>query len=99
MPEKKLYSNGQPIFEMDGDRRTYYYKSGKKRAEGKFINSMMEGEWIFYRETGQLWQTGNFRNNKKHGEFTRYDKNDHVEYQETFENNRIIPKNAARTKK
>lgn len=98
MPEKKLYSNGQPIFKMEGDIRTYYYKSGKVKAEGKFINNMMEGEWIFYRETGQLWQTGNFMKNKKHGEWIRYDKNDRIEYHETFENDRIIPKKTARTR-
>jgi len=99
MAEKKIYANGQPVFITEGDKRTYFYKNGKKRAEGKFINNMMEGEWIFYRETGQLWQTGNFRNNKKHGEFIRYDKKDRVEYHETFDNNKIIPVKGAKIKK
>ena len=50
----------------------------------------MEGEWIFYRETGQLWQIANFENGKKHGRWIRYNKNDEIEYQETFENNKIV---------
>lgn len=92
MLEKKLYTNGQPIYEMEGNKLTYYYKSGKRKAEGLFINNLMEGKWIFYRETGQLWQTGNFRDGKKHGEWIRYDRNDKVEYHEQFDNNKIIKK-------
>jgi len=92
MLEKKLYTNGQPVYAMTGDKLTYFYKNGNIKAQGPFINNLMEGEWIFYRETGQLWQTANFRNNKKHGSWIRYDKNDKIEYQEEFENNRIIKK-------
>jgi antitoxin component YwqK of YwqJK toxin-antitoxin module len=90
MLEKKFYKNGQPVFEMTGDKLTYYFKDGKIKAEGPFINNLMEGEWIFYRETGQLWAVSNFKNGKKHGSWVRYDRNDKVEYQETFENNKIV---------
>lgn len=96
MLEKKLYSNGQMIHELSGTWLTFYYKSGAKKAEGYFINDMMESEWKFYRETGQLWQIGNFKNNMKHGFWIRYDKNDRVEYQETFENGKVIKKKGAR---
>ena len=65
MLEKKFYVNGQPIYQMSGDKLIYYYKNGKIKAEGQFINNLMEGEWIFYRETGQLWQIANFKNSKK----------------------------------
>ena len=92
MLEKNLYANGQPVYEMTGDKLTYFYKNGKIKAQGLFINNLMEGEWIFYRETGQLWQVANFRNNKKHGLWIRYDKNDKIEYQEKFEENKIIKK-------
>lgn len=92
MLEKKTYTNGQKVYELENERLTYFFKTGIKKAEGAFINKMMEGEWIFYRENGQLWQKGNFRNNMKHGEFTRYDKNGQVEYHEHFENNKIIKK-------
>jgi antitoxin component YwqK of YwqJK toxin-antitoxin module len=92
MLEKKHYSNGQPVHEIIGDKLIYYYKNGKVKARGLFINNQMEGEWLFYRETGQLWQIANFKNNKKHGSWIRYDRNDMIEYQEEFENNKIIKK-------
>lgn len=92
MLEKKFYSNCQPIFELSDYKLTYYYKNGKIKAEGPFVNSMMEGEWTFFRETGQLWSTGNFKNNTKHGRWIRYDRNNQVEYDETFENNKIVRK-------
>lgn len=87
MLEKKTYANGQKVYELSDDRLTYYYKSGVKKAEGPFINGMMQGEWVFYRETGQLWQTASFLNNMKHGEFIRYNKAGQIEYHQHFEKN------------
>jgi len=92
MLKKKLYTNGQPVHEMVGDKLIYYFKNGKIKAKGQFINDMMEGEWLFYRETGQLWQIGNFKNSQKDGIFVRYDWNDKIEYQEAFENGKVIKK-------
>lgn len=89
MLEKKFYANGQKIYDLDGDRLTFYYKNGTVKAEGPYPKAM-EGEWRFYRETGQLWQIGNFKNDQKHGLFIRYDRNDKIEYQENFENGKII---------
>ena len=89
---KKEYANGQKVFEQEGDILTYYYKNGKIKARGISINGRMQGEWIFYRETGQLWQIGNFKDHQKHGNFIRYDRNDQVEYNEDFENGKLIKK-------
>ncbi|HBC78185.1 MAG TPA: hypothetical protein DEO60_13665 [Bacteroidales bacterium] len=90
MLEKKLYTNGQPVYSMTGEKLTFFYKNGKIKAQGPFINNLMEGEWTFYRETGQLWQIANFRNSKKNGSMIRYGKDDKIEYQEEFENNKVI---------
>jgi antitoxin component YwqK of YwqJK toxin-antitoxin module len=90
---KKNYVNRQKVYEFDGNKMTYFYKSGKVKAKGVFETGLMEGEWIFYRETGQLWQTGNFKNSKKHGAWIRYDKNDKPEYQATFEEDKLQRKN------
>lgn len=84
MLDKEFYANGQKQYEQNGDMLTYFYKDGKIRAIGKYIDGKMEGEWKFYRATGHFWQTGNFKANKKHGLFTRYDRNDAVEYEENF---------------
>jgi antitoxin component YwqK of YwqJK toxin-antitoxin module len=47
---------------------------------------------MFYRETGQLWQIGHFRDNQKHGSFIRYDRQNRIEYEEKFDNGKIIRK-------
>jgi antitoxin component YwqK of YwqJK toxin-antitoxin module len=90
MLEKKFYANGQKIYELTGDRLTYFLKNRTIKAEGPFTDGKMEGEWLFYRETGQLWVTGNFKNNMKNGPWIRYDKTGKVEYNELFENGKII---------
>lgn len=89
---KTHYINGQKIQEQKGDRLTYFFKDGKVKAEGPFLNGLMEGEWKFYRESGQLWQIGNFKNGQKHGSWIRYDKKDGLEYDETFANGKIVKK-------
>ncbi|WP_306351171.1 toxin-antitoxin system YwqK family antitoxin [Flavobacterium sp. '19STA2R22 D10 B1'] len=92
MLDKKVYANGQVVYEKIGEQLTYFYKNGTLKAVGPFIENLMEGEWKFYRETGQLWQIGNFKTGKKNGSWIRYDRNDTIEYQETFELDKIIKK-------
>ena len=90
MRAKETYTNGQIIKEIKNNILTYFYKNGKVKAKGIFENNKMEGEWIFYRETGQLWQIANFKNNMKHGHWIRYDREGKVEYNESFDENKII---------
>jgi antitoxin component YwqK of YwqJK toxin-antitoxin module len=59
-------------------------KNGLLKAKGFYINSQMNGKWIFYRETGQLWQIGYFKMGKKEGTWTRFDRHDQIEYEESF---------------
>jgi antitoxin component YwqK of YwqJK toxin-antitoxin module len=89
MQEKQYYANGQEVYQYDGKELTYYYKNGKLKARGPYVDDQMEGEWRFYRESGQLWQIGNFKNHKKHGSWVRFDKNDQVEYNELFTDGKI----------
>ena len=92
MLEKKKYANGQPTYEQTGDVLTFFYENGNIRAHGDYIDDLMEGEWIFFRKSGQLWQVGNFKNSQKHGSFIRYDKNDQIEYQEQFNEGKLLKK-------
>lgn len=89
MLEKKHYANGQATHELDGDILTYFFKTGKVKAFGKYVNEQMQGEWVFYRESkgegNHLWQTGNFANNEKHGRWLRYSRSDELEYDESFD--------------
>jgi len=90
MLEKKNYTNGQVVYNIDNNILTYYYKTGKIKAQGPFENNKMEGQWKFYRESGQLWQIGNFLNEQKHGKWIRYNKENLQEYNESFENGKLI---------
>src|SRR5437763_1916047 len=76
--------------ELMGNKLTYFIKNGKVKAKGSLIKDKMEGEWNFYRETGQLWQVGNFKNDKNNGTWLQYDKNDKLEFQESFNDNKIV---------
>lgn len=90
--DKKHYVNRRIAHKLIGNHFTYFFKNGKVKAKGSFINDLVVGDWIFYRETRQLWQIGNFKNSIKNGSFIRYDRNDQIKHQETFENDTIIKK-------
>lgn len=84
MQGKTHYANGQPAFRQDGDVLTYYFKTGLKKAEGRSVEGVMQGEWRFWRETGELWQIGHFRNGEKHGEWLRFARDGSVEKRAHF---------------
>lgn len=90
MQHKTNYKNGQEIWRQKGNILTYFFKDGTLKAKGKFIDGLMEGEWIFNRENGDLWQVGNFKNGRKHGSWVRYNKTGKIEYEENFENGKLI---------
>ena len=92
MLDKKFYANKQKVYEIKDDTLTYYFKDGRIKAFGHFVNNKMEGEWLFYRESGQLWQIGNFLHNQKHGQWQRYDRDGNIEYLANFQEGRLIKK-------
>ena len=47
MLENKNYANGQKVYELNSDKLTYFFKTGKIKATGPYINGKMEGEWLF----------------------------------------------------
>ena len=92
MKKDEFYKNGQKVSEQNGDILVYFYKSGVKKAEGKFINEKFEGTWLFYSEDSRLIQEGNFNNNEKDGEWKRYNKNGELEYHEHFKEGKKLKK-------
>ena len=50
----------------------------------------MEGQWRFYRKSGQLWKIGDFQNSKKHGTCIRLNKDNRQEYNEKFNDGKLI---------
>lgn len=94
MLTKKYYANGQATHEIDGEMLTYFFKTGKTKAYGKYIDEQMQGEWVFYRESkgddDHLWQVGHFVDNAKHGNWRRYSRADEVEYDENFDHGKKL---------
>ncbi|MDL2277861.1 hypothetical protein LJC57_04635 [Parabacteroides sp. OttesenSCG-928-G07] len=87
---KTHYVNGQRIWELNGSCLTYFYKSGKIKAKGDYINGQMQGKWLFYRETGQLGQIGHLKDDIKDGSWLRYDINGELEYEAEFVAGKLI---------
>lgn len=80
------YSNGQNTKQLDGDTLTYFFKDGRVKAKGKYIEGKMDGKWLFYKKEGYLWQEGNFKMDQKHGAWIRYKSNGSVDNETEFEN-------------
>ncbi len=83
-PSDTHYKNGQIIKIQNGDSLTWFFIDGRIKAQGPFINDMMEGEWVFYKKEGFLWQVAHFLHNKKTGLWLRYDANGNIVYREKF---------------
>ncbi len=84
------YSNGQKISEQSGEIFTYYHMDGKIKAQGKRIDNLFQGKWIFNKKEGYLWVVGHFKDNKKHGKWTRYKADGSVEKEETFQDGKKL---------
>ena len=70
-----FHSNGQ-IKEMKSDDYwTEYYRNGRKKFEGRFIDYTKDGKWMYYYENGQIESVGQFLNNSKEGKWTYYQQN------------------------
>jgi len=92
MQTKTHYVNAQPVLRQDGERLTYFFKTGRTKAEGLSTDGVMQGEWRFWRETGELWQVCQFRDGKKHGAWLRYARDGAVEYRDVFEAGKLRKK-------
>ena len=80
------YKNGQAILKRKGDTLIYYHENGEVKAQGKCVDDLFQGKWVFYKKEGYLWQVGHFKDNQKHGKWTRYRADGNIEKEESFEN-------------
>jgi len=78
------YSNGQPVKEQKGDILTYYHLNGDIKAQGKCVDGLFQGKWIFNKKEGYLWNIGHFKNHEKHGKWIRYTADGSIEKEELF---------------
>ena len=66
-----FFVKAQNTTHNDG-KYTAYYKSGKIRSEGNYLNNKGEGEWLFYYENGKIALRKNFSNGQQVGEWSYY---------------------------
>ncbi|NOQ72311.1 MAG: hypothetical protein GQ574_09945 [Crocinitomix sp.] len=69
---------------------THYYKSGKEKAKGTYVNSKKEGKWTFYYANGKKEQEGNFQENKLKGSWTWYYHNGQVKRKEFYNRKELL---------
>ena len=85
------YSNGQNVSKQKDDILTYYFIDGRIKAQGKFINGVMQGKWIFNKKEGYLWQVGYFDDQgKQHDTWVVYSKDGSVEKEKHFEHGKKL---------
>lgn len=84
------YNNGQLVSEQKGDTLTYYHKDGKIKAQGKCVDGIFQGKWIFNKKEGFLWQIGYFKDNNKDGKWIRYKADGSIEKEETFKDGKVV---------
>lgn len=71
-PDGKLKT--ESVFSNDGKENTaiMYYPSGRKMAEGKYIEKKKAGEWLFYDERGVLRSKEFYLNGERNGTSLSY---------------------------
>jgi len=65
-----------------------YYKNGKLKQEGVYINKKKDGLWKYYHKNGQLDRIGYHKNGKDEGLWTFYYKSGELELQREFKNDK-----------
>lgn len=79
----KLYDEngnliGKGIVNIEGDRVgdwVFYYKSGNKKSEGRYIKNRRVYFWKYYFESGEIEQQGNFKRGRPNGKWECYFEN------------------------
>jgi antitoxin component YwqK of YwqJK toxin-antitoxin module len=49
-----------------------YFKEGGVKAQGKFVDGLMEGYWEWFRRDGSKMRTGHFTKGEQSGVWTTY---------------------------
>jgi antitoxin component YwqK of YwqJK toxin-antitoxin module len=86
-----IYSNGQRVTVQDGDILTYFFEDGSIKAQGKYANGAMQGEWLFNKKEGYRWQVGHFDEaGQKHGSWVRYLPDGSVQVEQHFDHGKQV---------
>ncbi len=69
---------------------THFYKSGKIKSKGAYLDSKKEGKWIYYYANGKKEQEGQLKENKLKGEWTWYYQNGQVKRKEFYNRKELL---------
>lgn len=67
-----------------------HYPDGKKKLEGKEIDGLREGKWIYYHENGLIWSEGKFKNGKRAGYSLVYHESGNKKVEGMYENGKKV---------
>jgi len=89
---KLVYSNGeiyigQTLNRLRQGKGIHYYKNGKIKIDGNFVNDKLEGEGAYYYEDGEFYK-GQWKNDLKYGKGIEYYKNGIIKYEGDFVNDK-----------
>lgn len=65
---------------------TVFYMTGKKQAQGKYVNEKKDSVWTFYDELGKLLSTEGYKDGKKEGKSLIYYPNGEISEERNFKN-------------
>lgn len=65
---------------------TIFYMTGKKQAQGKYINEKKDSIWTFYDDMGQLLSLETYKDGKKEGKSLVYFQNGEIADEKLFKN-------------
>jgi len=67
---------------VSGDKRVgpwlFWFKDGRIKSAGHYLNDQLTGPWVWFREHGWLLQEGSFANNLQEGMWVRYYANGNI---------------------
>jgi len=87
---KLIYPNGEIYYGeilngLKNGKGTEYYKNGKIKYAGDWVNGKFEGYGDYYYEEGEFYK-GQWKNNLRHGKGIHYYKNGYIKYNGNFVN-------------
>jgi uncharacterized protein len=61
-----------------------WYENGQRKYDGKYLNSLMDGKWVFYRADGSIQKEINYQNGSKEGRSVTWYLNGNKELEENY---------------
>ena len=89
---KLVYPNGEIYIGnilngLKHGKGIHYYKNGKIKIDGNFVNDKLEGDGAYYYEDGEFYK-GQWKNDLKYGKGIEYYKNGIIKYEGDFVNDK-----------